>query len=219
MLNCQLVVCGDFNAHFGDISNLPMIGSVLHQSPSNSNGQELLLMMEELELEALTTKDHNSTTLTWVSGGRSSQIDHVILPQSFAQFTSKIRGELTKFPTDHKLISFKVSILPLNLSLLSVEHIQEKFETYIHHRFNPENQSQLSVDQRWDTLCHLAYEAAHEWISSDPPNYDPKMAAAYGKLRAQLNKVNKLRVIDAASNYNDSNDSPPSLLPGELEQL
>jgi hypothetical protein len=45
------------------------------------------------------------------------------------------------------------------------------------------------------------------------------MAAAYEELRAQLNKVNKLRVIDAASNYNDSNDSPPSLLPGELKQL
>lgn len=239
MQTCHILLCGDFNSHFGDIVQPPLLGPILHSSPLNSNGQDMLYMMEELELEALTTKYDYSTRITWRVGTKTSQIDHLIIPQTSTVIATQVRGQWTKFPTDHKLISCRLTFPPMpptipalpppfrpttdrrpwNLPLLSIERIQAQYENYVVQHLNPHAQSQLTLSQRWDFLCQLAGDAATQFIQHRSQTSDPLIAAAFGELRRQLNIVNKLRMIDTTSNYNAANDSPPSLLPGELTNL
>lgn len=111
----EVLVCGDFNSHLGKEllqSEQTSIGPILCHQVSNSNGNILFDLCQQLDLHVSTTSHHHSTLTTWYRSSGVSQIDHVIVPTLASYQIKNLRGHWTRY-SDHKLLVF-VMLMPLS---------------------------------------------------------------------------------------------------------
>lgn len=104
----QYLICGDFNAHVSRAEHLPAVddsvGPYLLHDATNSNGRDLLYLLELFDLKLMTSIHHHSTIVTRYGAGVRSQIDHILMPPSNVFTLESVRGFWTKL-SDHKLIT------------------------------------------------------------------------------------------------------------------
>lgn len=115
----HLILAGDLNSHFGsdeeEIRDSSLFGNILHHLTSNSNGDDMFMICELHRLKVLTTMYHRSTRVTWTNNHRTSQIDHVLLPEKSDIIVNNLNAVWSKISTDHKLLSWAIKIPNLNL--------------------------------------------------------------------------------------------------------
>lgn len=75
------------------------------------------------------------------------------------------------------------------------------------------------LNEQWDYLCFVACSAAQKLFKHQPVLREPKLQDSHLELERQLRIVTRVREIDRCAAYQDSNDSPPQLLPGALANL
>lgn len=109
-----ILYCGDFNAHLGDDimeTTSRLTGRYLYHEESNENGEWLYFIMQSHKLVSCSTIFDSSTLITWYSGERHSQLDHVLIPQENLHQVTAYRGSWIEI-SDHKLITFCLHINP-----------------------------------------------------------------------------------------------------------
>lgn len=234
----DVLIGGDFNSHIGQqdvAAGHRLFGSYLFHDRSNYNGHELIYMCELMDLQVLTTKAHRSTKVTWSSGSRKSQIDHVLQPVDASYTVSTMRGHWTKF-SDHKLITFKLYVtskpvevtqgfkLSFNKSLWDISlftrpKVKEKYENLFSDGLNCLINTSENISDRWDKVCVLACQVADKTVKPRKKSSDPEISVAYGELKRQLSLASRERIIDREADYDDDSDHPPSSLPGVMSDI
>lgn len=236
-VNDDVLVAGDFNAHFGLDKKgeyTQVIGDVLYHDSTNENGEDILQMCVDNDLLALTTIKHHSTQITWNSGGRSSQIDHILKPRFASYRISSLHAFWTKYPTDHKLVlctlnmaqninvneRFKFPQLSIyrsstwNLKCLSIPAFQEKYENLITQCLNAENEREPNATVSWDSLCKIACFCAEKLIKIKT-QHSEEQKIAYQEHKALLARLLSRRQVDVnAKLVNPEWDYQPALHPG-----
>lgn len=140
----HLLVVGDFNAQLGindmNQEDEKWIGKMIGHDKCNDNGETFKIFLHTAKLKNVSSKIGMGTEITWRSGSRCSQIDHILSP-TMTDFKIKyIRGNWTHLNTDHKLITIGIKFekivrntnernepTKINLELLKDNKIKEKY--------------------------------------------------------------------------------------------
>lgn len=228
---------GDFNSHFGLECQYTFprnFGSVLHHEITNENGLDVIQLCVDNDLLVLTTIKHKSTRVTWSSGNRSSQIDHVFKPRNASYKVINLLGMWTSYPTDHKLLTctirmaqnvhiyerFKYPHLSIyrsntwNLKALTNPSIQEKFDELFNQCVSSEIHHNANLKHSWDLISKVACYCAEKLLKVKN-QYSDDQINAFREHKALMNRVMRFRTVDINPDLVDPhNDYPPNLQPG-----
>lgn len=217
----DFIVIGDFNGRIGkqdvdgDFNHL-VGGQLLHDN-SNENGSFLIQLIMQFDLIVANTLPRSDTVLeTWSSRGTSSQIDHILIPESSRvkiKENSLVAVKGNYFLSDHKVLKGTVrktsfirerlgklsSRLPparWNVKLLEQKKAKDKFQEAVKERV-ARMTPLLEQEVKWDRLRNIIKEAANETIpAGKKPPRSPKTKKAYEKLQRKRFRQMKFPDVD-----------------------
>lgn len=113
----NVLVLEDFNAHIGrndrTESDSMLVGNNLYHDKCNENGEDLKKILHATRYKLKSSFEKSGSLLiTWHSGMRQSQIDHVLLSPMTAFDCCYMSGSWTELRTDHKLIICDICVSP-----------------------------------------------------------------------------------------------------------
>lgn len=215
---------GDMNAHFGLSCHVdyPLnFGKVLLHELTNENGQDVLQLCLDNDLLALTTIKHYSSRLTWHSGGRSSQIDHILKPRRATYQVDHLRAKWTKYPSDHKLITctlrmfqninlyerFKYPHLSIyrtqtwNFGFLTNPEIRASYEKLFNRCIYAEIEQDANLENSWELISKVACYCAENLLRVKTA-YSEEQRHAFQEHKSLVRRVMRFREVDANQDAN-----------------
>lgn len=119
-IKSKLILLGDWNAQIGkealEVGDEKYVGKKLGFEECNENGEDFKIFLQIHQLQNLSSKIGVNTEVTWKSGNRKSQIDHVVKAVSSSIRIRFIKGFWTTVNTDHKLILMDVVLKEARLA-------------------------------------------------------------------------------------------------------
>lgn len=198
----KLLLLGDFNAQIGredvDEEDRDVVGDKLGFERSNDNGEEFKMFLKIHKLINISSKVGENTNVTWKSGIKESQIDHVLISKDSALRVRFIRGFWPNIKTDHKLlivglcydgkkVSQRKQKRKLDCTALKYEVIKKKYSEFLEQQGNEKDEEAgKDINEEYKEIAEKMKIAADEALTSAKAPLTPKRKSALGRLNKAL---------------------------------
>lgn len=205
-LRSNLIMVGDWNAQIGKDSVMPedaeCIGNRLGFSNNNDNGEEFKMFLTIHKIKNMSTVIGKNTDITWKSGKKESQIDHVLKPREGKIEIRFIKGYWTGINTDHKMIVTGIRTrekenkekgkkkIPIDASVLKYDTIKEKYQEALK-KYEIRQEKGNTIELDFKAVAGKMKKAANEVLRSARAPLTPIRKAALNKLKTAINLSNK----------------------------
>lgn len=178
----QLIILGDFNSQLANVGlteeEKQLIGTSVGHNSFNENGSQMRFFLGLHSLVARNTKAPSYFKVTWKSGDRHSQIDHILTHTHSKLYLKALRCIWPNLSTDHKMLLCNVvknrAEVPgnpnrkrpfqpradLDPTLLRYEPIQKKFKEQITSSAPSSYPDGRSVEESWGSMKTRLEDAA-----------------------------------------------------------